>query len=124
MMLKAKAPQFGQGLGAVILAVNVGNLLMSLWQAPELVAMVSRQFSELAPYQAQLVTAALLLLNALWLGLGAYLAVSLMRGRLLPPWKYYVCASTLLFGGLLSKGLAVAAMLLRLFQDAVRQVVK
>ncbi|MBW3166512.1 hypothetical protein [Ferrimonas balearica] len=114
----------GPAIGVAILLLVAFTWLQSLWQWPLLNAMMMEYLGhEATPLQVQLATAALLLLNTLWLGCGGYLGYTLVRRRELSPWVYYLCAFTLLFGGVVSKLLALLAVLRRLLRDAVSNVV-
>ncbi|GAA5189102.1 hypothetical protein [Ferrimonas gelatinilytica] len=111
--------RFRQGLGWLTLALCVVSLLLSMLRWPTLHGVLAGYLD--APIGAPEVWAAttvLLLLNLLWLGAGAFLAIALIRGRRLRPWIYFLCTATLLFGGLFSKILAGSLILLRLYEEA------
>ncbi len=110
--------------GVAILILNGGIWLQSLWQWPLLKLTLAEFLGGDAPaWQVQFATTGLLLMNTLWLGCGAYLGVMLCLRRTIHPVAYYLCAFTLLFGGVYAKLLAAIAILLRLIGDAIRDVV-
>ncbi|MBY5993417.1 hypothetical protein [Ferrimonas balearica] len=117
--------RFGPAIGGAIVALALWNLLQSFWQWPELTLALRQFLGEAAPaWQVNLSTLGLLLMNALWLGCGLILGLSMLRQQRLHPVIYYLCAVTLLFSGLLAKALAVLAVAHRLIRDAVGDVVK
>lgn len=115
----------GPLIGAAILILSGGIWLQSLWQWPLLNLTVGEFLGGDTPvWQVQLATAGLLILNTVWLGCGMFLGAALCLRRRPHPAVYYLCAFTLLFGGIVSKLLAVLAILFRLVKDAIEDVVR
>ncbi|WP_067660203.1 hypothetical protein [Ferrimonas marina] len=110
---------------AVAIGLYLGlQLLLSLWQWPLYYQLMDAYLATPSTTVVAIATVALLVLNALWLGIGFYLAWGLWQGRRGSPWIYYLCATSLLFGPVPSKVLAVMAMTLRLVQDALGDAVE
>ncbi len=104
-----------QGMGWITLGYCTLCLILSLMQWPTLNGVVAGYLNApIGAAEVWLATLGLLLLNLLWLGAGAFLAIAMIRGLSLTPWVYFLCCATLLFGDLFSKALAATLMLLRL----------